>query len=317
MIRRNADPQSRRAERAAAASGSPEDMVRAAHQRRRRGEHVDPWELNPISYVFLQAYELGPDGRVEATWKQAPAYGKPTQRFYVGSGMGMRPDRVEQYVNQGFIPIPTTSTAWRSGDRRSDPMTLEGVAGRFGVPGWRIAEANLSDLRFRAPNWDYERFFDLINDPGFHGNEWTASGESQWGPDVWGLTLEIPPRYPMDILTGTNLAGAGPGGGGGGWLLQPARFTSARLMKRYGKHRDRWKNPPNPVPRPGDRIELVSMFDDPDPVLPGTRGTATHVQPVDLGAPNKFWQVSVDWDNGRSLMLSIPPDRVRYVGRRG
>ncbi len=54
----------------------------------------------------------------------------------------------------------------------------------------------------------------------------------------------------------------------------------------------------------GDRIRLLSM-DDPDPIPVGTTGTVSGVYPQ-----NDWTQVDVAWDNGRSLMLSIPPDRV-------
>ncbi|WP_413431546.1 DUF4314 domain-containing protein [Crateriforma spongiae] len=53
----------------------------------------------------------------------------------------------------------------------------------------------------------------------------------------------------------------------------------------------------------GDRVRLVSMTDDPDPVPAGSTGTVAGVY------PQRGWlQLDVDWDNGRSLMLSIPPD---------
>jgi hypothetical protein len=32
------------------------------------------------------------------------------------------------------------------------------------------------------------------------------------------------------------------------------------------------------TPKPGDRIRLVAMFDDPDPITPGTTGTVTAVR---------------------------------------
>ncbi|TWU38572.1 DUF4314 domain-containing protein [Novipirellula artificiosorum] len=61
--------------------------------------------------------------------------------------------------------------------------------------------------------------------------------------------------------------------------------------------------------KPGDRIRLTSMTDDPDPIPTGTTGTVTglHLQ-------NGWTQVDVDWENGRSLMLSIPPDVAERVG---
>ena len=54
----------------------------------------------------------------------------------------------------------------------------------------------------------------------------------------------------------------------------------------------------------GDRIRLLSM-DDPDPIPAGTTGTVVGVYPQ-----SDWTQVDVDWDSGRSLMLSIPPDSV-------
>lgn len=53
----------------------------------------------------------------------------------------------------------------------------------------------------------------------------------------------------------------------------------------------------------GDRIELVKMVDDPDPIAAGTQGTVKWVN--DLGT---FQQIDVEWDNGRTLMLTVPSD---------
>ena len=64
--------------------------------------------------------------------------------------------------------------------------------------------------------------------------------------------------------------------------------------------------------QPGQRIELVMIVDDPDPIEPGTRGTVRRVAKHGTGH-NAFLQVDVAWDNGRSLMLSVPPDRYRIV----
>ena len=58
----------------------------------------------------------------------------------------------------------------------------------------------------------------------------------------------------------------------------------------------------------GDRIMLVSMPEDPDPLLPGCQGTVTSVS-VFTG----WKQVWVDWDNGRKLALCIPPDAARVI----
>jgi hypothetical protein len=68
------------------------------------------------------------------------------------------------------------------------------------------------------------------------------------------------------------------------------------------------------TPQPGDRIRLVAMPDDPNPIQPGTMGTVTVVRPHGTWA-----QVDVAWDNGRKLMLVVPPDQVEVVpaGRKG
>jgi hypothetical protein len=60
--------------------------------------------------------------------------------------------------------------------------------------------------------------------------------------------------------------------------------------------------------KPGDRIRLISMTDDPDPTPTGATGTVTGLYPQ-----NGWAQVDVEWDKGRSLMLSIPPDVVERI----
>ena len=62
------------------------------------------------------------------------------------------------------------------------------------------------------------------------------------------------------------------------------------------------------IPHPGDRIRLIAMPDDPDPIPSGSTGTVTAVW-----KHSDWCQVSVDWDNGRRLMLSIPPDHVEII----
>ena len=58
----------------------------------------------------------------------------------------------------------------------------------------------------------------------------------------------------------------------------------------------------------GDRIRLVSMPQDPDPIPVGSLGTVVAVY------HHRDWsQVEVDWDNGRSLMLSMPEDSIEIV----
>ena len=63
----------------------------------------------------------------------------------------------------------------------------------------------------------------------------------------------------------------------------------------------------NPIPNPGDRIRLIAMHDDPDPILVGQVGTVIRV--ARHGGGNGMWhQIEVAWDNGRHLMLVSPPD---------
>lgn len=59
--------------------------------------------------------------------------------------------------------------------------------------------------------------------------------------------------------------------------------------------------------KPGDRIKLLSMGNDPDPIPYGTLGTVQRVVDLSWGGKNE-WQVQVDWDNGRTLSLVCPPD---------
>lgn len=66
------------------------------------------------------------------------------------------------------------------------------------------------------------------------------------------------------------------------------------------------------LPRPGDRIRLVAMDDDPNPIPTGTMGVVTTVD--QHGAGRDAWaQIDVDWENGRTLMLSVPPVRFEIV----
>jgi len=58
------------------------------------------------------------------------------------------------------------------------------------------------------------------------------------------------------------------------------------------------------MPKVGDRIELIRMYDPYDPVPSGTRGTVEFANE---------WQVAVKWDNGRSLMLALPEDKFRVI----
>lgn len=69
----------------------------------------------------------------------------------------------------------------------------------------------------------------------------------------------------------------------------------------------------NSLPKQGDRIVLVHMADDPDPIPPGTEGTVVRVQALHFGTTPPEHQILVTWDNGRSLACICPPDVVRVI----
>ena len=60
----------------------------------------------------------------------------------------------------------------------------------------------------------------------------------------------------------------------------------------------------------GNRIRLIAMPDDPDPLPTGELGTVVGVYPH-----HDWTQIDVDWDCGRTLMLTIPPDEIEIVGK--
>ena len=58
----------------------------------------------------------------------------------------------------------------------------------------------------------------------------------------------------------------------------------------------------------GDRIRLICMPLDPDPIPVGSLGTVLCVH-----EQSDWSQVEVAWDNGRTLMLTVPPDQIQMV----
>jgi hypothetical protein len=62
------------------------------------------------------------------------------------------------------------------------------------------------------------------------------------------------------------------------------------------------------APKVGDRIRLIHIPEDPDPVPYGSLGTVRAIHPH-----HGWMQVEVDWDNGRRLMLSLPDDVIEIV----
>jgi hypothetical protein len=64
----------------------------------------------------------------------------------------------------------------------------------------------------------------------------------------------------------------------------------------------------------GDRIELRRMGkNDPCPIPEGTTGTVTRVTKFPARGTAKQWQIGVDWDIDRSLMLVWPEDTIRRL----
>ena len=63
--------------------------------------------------------------------------------------------------------------------------------------------------------------------------------------------------------------------------------------------------------KPGDRIRLLVMPNDPDPILAGTTGTVLEVTEGLLG------QITVHWDNRRSLILIPEVDQFEIIGHSG
>ena len=68
----------------------------------------------------------------------------------------------------------------------------------------------------------------------------------------------------------------------------------------------------NSIPQPGQRIRLLAMTDDPDPIPVGAEGTVLGVSLVGHGS-DAWHQIDVAWDNGRTLMLVAPPDEFQVV----
>ena len=55
----------------------------------------------------------------------------------------------------------------------------------------------------------------------------------------------------------------------------------------------------------GDRVTLVHMVGDPDPIPPGAVGTVVGIDRW----PDATWNIGVHWDSGRSLGLIYPLDK--------
>lgn len=67
------------------------------------------------------------------------------------------------------------------------------------------------------------------------------------------------------------------------------------------------------IAKTGDRIELDSMPNDPHPVPSGSRGTVLRVTRWSGLEGADEYQLSMDWDNGRSLCVIVPPDTFHVI----
>ena len=95
---------------------------------------------------------------------------------------------------------------------------------------------------------------------------------------------------------------------------QSVEFGSFEEAREFCLHPDNARQPEIKVPGPGDRIRLISMRHDPDPLDSGQLGTVAGVRRH--GAwPDEWHQIDVAWDNGRTLMLVSPPDEFEIVRR--
>lgn len=65
----------------------------------------------------------------------------------------------------------------------------------------------------------------------------------------------------------------------------------------------------NPEVHEGDRIRLVRMPHDPDPVPEGSTGVVTGVVCESQSQPKHMDQIQMVWDNGRTLNLAPLVDR--------
>jgi len=66
--------------------------------------------------------------------------------------------------------------------------------------------------------------------------------------------------------------------------------------------------PANPHVAVGDRIRLVYMDADPDPIPPGSEGQVTHTTLF-----QGQLQIAVKWDSGRTLNVIDPIDRYEKI----
>jgi hypothetical protein len=79
-----------------------------------------------------------------------------------------------------------------------------------------------------------------------------------------------------------------------------------KYLKEFNIFSDIHTNPPIEDLKIGDRIELVSMWDDPDPLLPGDKGIILRIEPYSK-------TIEVNWDSGRTLSLIHDHDQFKII----
>jgi len=65
---------------------------------------------------------------------------------------------------------------------------------------------------------------------------------------------------------------------------------------------------------PGDTIEMVEMFDDPNGIESGTIGVVKDVASFEFGG-NWEEHIEVNWENGRTLKVMLPYDKIKKIGK--
>lgn len=76
-------------------------------------------------------------------------------------------------------------------------------------------------------------------------------------------------------------------------------------------------NPPSV--KIGQRIRLIRMDDDPDPIPVGTTGEVLEVieamvLQAGVSGQRREWYIQMKWDNGRTLNLIYPKDEFEVIG---
>jgi GNAT superfamily N-acetyltransferase len=249
----NPDEGLRAAERQLAGGAGPEELAQHARRRQRSGEAVDPWELVPVSYVFLEAYQ---EFARQHDRDKAESGGRGARAGNITRG------RVEAFRDPVFLSLPKVSGAKypdpkpekfyvapcsypllapnairprHSTRREEEGLHLEGVE------RWRQAGAIVVRLEFESEREHLEE----DHGGGRHYDEEGVCTYCRWIDSYrWRVLTRV-----EDIRNAI-----GQPGWYSGWhhqdVILPAQWDWARIMN---KRRGRWKNNPRemriPLPR--------------------------------------------------------------------